>query len=123
MSRRLSQLAAIPVTELRGVGAARGQAYEKVGIETVLDVLTLYPRRYLDRTKEARIRDLRVGDEAMVIVTVRSIRKQPTRNRRPMVVAQVSDGSGSLKVTFFGQPFRERQLPPGTEAVLFGKLE
>ena len=123
MSRRLAQLARTPVTELRGVGEERSKALAKVGVTTVLDVLTMYPRRYLDRTKEARIRDLRSGDEAMVIVTVRSIRKQPTRNRRPMVVAQVADGSGSLKVTFFGQPWRERQLPPGTEAVLFGKVE
>jgi ATP-dependent DNA helicase RecG len=123
MSRRLAQLARTPVTELKGVGAERAKALDKVGVRSVLDVLTLYPRRYLDRTKEARIRDLRPGDEAMVIATVRSIRKQPTRNKRPMVVAQVADGSGTLKVTFFGQPWRERQLPPGTEAVLFGKVD
>jgi ATP-dependent DNA helicase RecG len=121
--RHLARLELVPVTKVPGIAAARAAALEKVGIETVLDLITFYPRRYLDRTKEARIRDLAIGDEAMVIVTVRSIRKQPTRNRRPMVVAQVSDGSGSLKVTFFNQPFRERQLPPGTEAVLFGKLE
>ncbi|MBP1632832.1 MAG: recG, partial [Acidobacteria bacterium] len=30
---------------------------------------------------------------------------------------------GSLAVTFFNQPFRERQLPPGTEVALSGKVE
>ena len=59
----------------------------------------------------------------MVLARVRSIRSQPTRNRRRMVVVEVTDGTGSLRVTFFNQPFRERQLRPGTEAVLFGKLE
>ncbi len=123
MSVSLDQLAARPVTDLKGVGEARAKAFDKVGLRTVLDVLTFYPRRYLDRTKEARVRDLRPGDEAMVLVRVRSVRKQSTRNRRPMVIADVADESGSLKVSFFNQPFRERQLPPGTEVVLFGKVE
>jgi ATP-dependent DNA helicase RecG len=123
MARRLNQLASIPVAELRGVGEARAQALAKVGVETVLDLLTHYPRRYLDRTREARVADLVPGEEAMVLARVRNARSQPTRNRRRMVVAQVDDGTGSLKVTFFNQPFREKQLRPGTEVVLFGKLE
>jgi len=39
------------------------------------------------------------------------------------VIVEVTDGTARLRVTFFNQPFRERQLSPGTEAVLFGKLE
>jgi len=120
--RHLARLSLVPVTKVPGIAEARATALDKVGIATVLDLITFYPRRYLDRTKEARIRDLVPGDEAMVLVTVRSCRKQPTRNR-PMVIAEVSDGSGTLKVSFFGQPFRERQLTPGTEAVLFGKVD
>lgn len=123
MARRLSQLAALPVTTLKGVAEGRAKALEQVGVHTVFDLLTYYPRRYLDRTKEARIRDLLPGDEAMVVVTVRSARSQRSARGKSMVMVDVSDGSGSLKLTFFGQPFRERQLRPGTEVVLFGKLE
>jgi ATP-dependent DNA helicase RecG len=123
MARRLTQLAEIPVTQLEGVGEARAKGLAQLDVTTVLDLLTYYPRRYLDRTKEARIEDLEPGEEAMVLVTVRSVRKQQTRNRKWMVNLDVTDGTGRLKVTFFNQPFRERQLPPGTQAVLFGKLE
>ena len=123
MAVQLTKLAETPVTKLNGVGEKTAKSLEKLDVTSVFDLLTYYPRRYLDRTKEARVEDLDVGDEAMVLVTVRSIRKQQTRNRKWMVVADVSDGTGRLKVTFFNQPFRERQLPPGTEAVLFGKLE
>jgi len=87
----------------------------------VLDVLTHYPRRYLDRTRQSHVDELVPGEEAMVLVRVRSARTQPTRNRRRMVVVDVTDGTGSLKLTFFNQPFREKQLPPGTEAVLFAQ--
>src|SRR3954454_10828279 len=121
--RRLSQLARLPAAELRGVGEARAKALAKVDVHSVLDVLTHYPRRYLDRTRQAHVDELVPGEEAMVLVRVRSARTQPPRNRRRMVVVDVTDGTGSLKLTFFNQPFREKQLPPGTEAVFFGKVE
>ena len=40
-----------------------------------------------------------------------------------MVIADVTDESGRLRVTFFNQAWRERQLRPGTRVALFGKLE
>jgi ATP-dependent DNA helicase RecG len=123
MARRLVQLATIPVAELHGVGPARAKALAHLDVHTVLDLLTHYPRRYLDRTREARVADLVPGEEAMVLGRVRSARAQPTRNRRRMVVAEVTDGTGTLRLTFFNQPYREKQLRPGTEVVLFGKLE
>jgi ATP-dependent DNA helicase RecG len=126
MARRLSQLAKLPVTELSGVGpkAAEGLA-EAFEIRTVLDLLTHYPRRWIDRTNEARIRDLRPGDQAMVVAEVRRITARRTRGRPPrtLVTADVSDGSGHLKVTFFNQGWRERQLPAGTQCILFGKVD
>ncbi len=125
MARHLARLAGIPVTELRGVGdrsaAALGRAFE---IESVLDLLTHYPRRYVDRGKRQLIRDLRVGEEAMVIATVRRISSRRTRGRPPKVLvsAVVGDESGTLAVSFFNQGWRERQLPVGTQCALFGKV-
>ena len=40
-----------------------------------------------------------------------------------MVIADVVDATGRLSVTFFNQPWREKQLRAGVQAVLFGKLE
>ncbi len=126
MARRLSQLARLPVTELTGLGpkAAEGLA-GAFAVESVLDLLTHYPRRWIDRTNEARIRDLRPGDEAMVVAEVRRVASRRTRGRPPrtLVTVDVADGSGHLKVTFFNQGWRERQLPAGTQCVLFGKVD
>ncbi|MDZ7678174.1 MAG: ATP-dependent DNA helicase RecG [Acidimicrobiales bacterium] len=123
MARTLVQLARIPVTELKGVGAAKAASLAELDIHTVLDLLTTYPRRYIDRSRQARIADLGDGDEAMILVTVRSISTRRTRNRKTMVNATVSDGDRTLKVSFFNQPWREKQLPPGTNTILFGKIE
>ena len=79
----------------------------------MLDLVTTYPRRWVDRTNEARIADLVPGDEALVLVAVRSVAKRLTRNRRTIVNGQVGDGTGRMQVVFFNQPWRERQLTRG----------
>ena len=111
------------VAELKGVGPKKVAALESVGVTSVLDLLTTYPRRWVDRTEEARVIDLMPGREALVLVTVRSVTKRPTRNRRMMVTAQVGDGSGRMSAVFFNQPWRERQLQPGMTVALFGKAD
>ncbi len=121
----LGELAAMPVTVLKGISDRKADGLAQQGIETVLDLLTHYPRRYVDRTNEARIRDLVVGEEALVIATVERASLRRTRGRPPkaLVTVEVSDESGQLRVTFFNQAWRERQLTPGTEVALFGKPE
>src|SRR5690606_31466476 len=117
------ELAGIDVGQLKGVGDKKRASLSAVGVETVLDLLTTYPRRWVDRTKEARIADLVPGDEALVLASVRSVRKRVTRNRRTMVEVDVGDGSGRMHVVFFNQPWRERQLREGLQIALFGKAD
>jgi ATP-dependent DNA helicase RecG len=121
----LGELAAMPVTRLKGVGERKAEGLAIVGVESLLDLLTYYPRRYVDRTNEARVRDLVVGEEALVLVTVQRVSSRRTRGRPPkvLVTVDVTDGSGHLRVSFFNQAWRERQLRPGMTVALFGKLE
>ncbi len=119
----LRDLDAIGVDRIRGVGERKLAALREVGISTVLDLVTFYPRRWVDRTNEARVSDLEVGKEALVLVTVRSVTKRVTKNRKTMVNAVVGDGSGRLSITFFNQPWREKQLAEGLNISLFGKPE
>jgi len=111
---------------LRGVGPARRAALAAIGIDTVLDLLTHYPFRYLDQTRQATIGELRVGDAAWVVGEVRALRTVAGpgrgRSRRARVELTVGDHTGVVQVTFFNQPFRARQLPVGTRALFFGKL-
>jgi ATP-dependent DNA helicase RecG len=120
---QLAELAAIPVLRLTTVTEKTAPAYERLGMANVLEVLTNYPRRYLDRTKQAAIGDLDLGESATLLVKVLSASTRTTRNRRSLTNVIVTDGTGRVTCTFFNQRWRERQLPPGTEVVIFGKLE
>jgi len=119
----LRELAAIGVDRLKGVGEKKLASLREVGVETVLDLLTTYPRRWVDRTNECRVSDLQAGQEALVLVAVRSVTKRIGRNRRSIVEAVVGDGSGRFHVVFFNQPWREKQLREGLQIALFGKPE
>jgi ATP-dependent DNA helicase RecG len=119
----LRELDELSVSRIKGVGEVKQRSLQSIGVGSVLDLLTTYPRRWVDRTNEARVSDLRAGEEALVLVSVRSVHKRTMRNRRTMVEAVVGDGSGRLHVVFFNQPWRERQLREGLNIALFGKAD
>jgi ATP-dependent DNA helicase RecG len=121
----LGELSSWPVTRLKGVGDRKAEGLAAVGVENLADLLTYYPRRYVDRTNECRVRDLVVGEEALVLVAVDRVASRRTKGRPPrtLVTAEVSDETGRLRVTFFNQAWRERQLSPGTPVALFGKVD
>ncbi|HEV2369358.1 MAG TPA: DNA helicase RecG, partial [Acidimicrobiales bacterium] len=123
MPRTLPELQEIPVSRIKGVGPKNVDALADMGITSVLDLLTHYPRRWHDRTRQAAISELRVGEEAAVVATVRKASSR--RNRRGQMMAELTvfDGTSYLRCTFFNQGWRVRQLPVGTEAIFFGKVD
>jgi len=119
----LAELDGMPVGKLAGVGAKRESGFAALEIDTLYDVLTTYPRRYIDRTNEATIAELMPGDQGMVMVEVANVTSRRTRNGKTMVFVDVKDNTGRLRVTFFNQVWRTKQLRAGMSAVIFGKCE
>lgn len=119
----LPDLSNIPLSRLKGIGPKKESSLNSLDIFSVLDILTHFPRRYIDRTNEAKISALQVGEEGMILVEILNVYKQKTRNRRSLVTAKVTDQTGNVTLTFFNQPWREKQLKVGTEVIIFGKLD
>ncbi len=118
----LGELAAMPVTRLKGVGDKKAKGLAKAEIENLFDLMTFYPRRYLDRTKERKIADMLEDEEATVLVEVKRSNSRRIRGGRVMVNVTVTDGESDLEITFFNQAWRELQLGVGRQAMLHGKL-
>ena len=119
----LPRLAEIEVDRLNGVGPKAKDALAAMGIATVLDLVTHFPRRYIDRTNQSSIAELVEGEEAMVLAAVRKSVGRRSRHGRSIVEVDVFDGASYLRATFFNQPWRAKQLTEGTNLVLFGKVE
>jgi ATP-dependent DNA helicase RecG len=120
--KSLRELQDIDVRRLSGVGDKKREALQVLEIENVLDLLTHYPRRYIDRTQQSSIRDLKLDEEAMVLAIVKRVQSRRTRNGKSLVEVDVFDGSSYLSLSFFNQAWRAKQLAVGTEAVFFGKV-
>ncbi len=125
--RRLRQLAGLSLSVLKGVGPAAEADLATLGLASVLDLLTHYPRRYIDATRLVTIDQLRAGEKASVlgeVVRVQKIGGGYGKGRRSpgRVEVTVADPTGRLGVTFFNQAWRAGQLPPGTLALFFGPV-
>lgn len=105
------------------MGEKTARALSELGVETVFDIITYYPRRYVDRTRQASLVDLAVGEEALILARVRRVQLRRTRTGKTIVEVDAFDGTGYLHVVFFNQPWRAKQLKEGVEGAFFGKLE
>jgi ATP-dependent DNA helicase RecG len=91
-------------------------------VQTVGDLLEHLPR---DRREARSVAQLQAGEQATVAVQVRTIASRPVRRRgmRGLVEATVFDQSGSMRATFFNQPWLVERYPSGTRIVLHGKAD
>lgn len=98
------------------------EALDALGLHTVGDLLWHLPR---ERRVARQITELTAGEQANVLVEVRSITSRSVRRRgmKPLVEATVADQTGIMKVVFFNQPWLERRYRPGTRLALYGKYD
>ncbi|HEY3864923.1 MAG TPA: ATP-dependent DNA helicase RecG [Solirubrobacteraceae bacterium] len=93
---------------------------EALGLTSVGALLEYLPRD----SREARtVAALKTGEPATVAVEVRRIAARAVRRRgmKPLVEATVFDASGSVRATFFNQPWLAQRYEPGTRLILHGK--
>jgi ATP-dependent DNA helicase RecG len=107
---------------LEGGSKGLSERLGALGIRTVGDLLEHLPR---DIRKARTIATLGPEEQATVLVEVRSISSRPVRRRgmRPLVQATVADSTGTIRATFFNQPWLLKRYPPGTRLLLHGTLE
>jgi ATP-dependent DNA helicase RecG len=120
---RPSVLAA-SIQALAGVGPKLAEAAAEAGIHSVGDLLYRVPHSHRDRADVREIADLQPGEEATILVEVTGSQPRPFRRSRVTILtAKVSDESGSLRATWFNQPWLADKLTPGTALLLIGSRD
>lgn len=93
------------------------------GIRTVGDLLAHYPRRYARHGELTALEHLPLDENVTIVAQVREVRSRPMKAKRGSILeVLISDGTGSLTLTFFNQPWRESQLRPGSRGIFAGKV-
>lgn len=112
------------LTDLSKLSTKRAQALRSFGIHSVVDLLYLFPRRYIDKSNIKPIGMLGESDDPVSVVgKVTSVQVQG-HGRKKRLEAHISDGSGSLKVVWFrGWKYFITQVKEGELVSLFGKTK
>jgi len=108
------------VEVLPGVGPAVRKRLERLGLETVGDLLAHRPFRYEEPVPEVRMADLRADEDVAIAGEVLSTSTR-RRGRLQMLTARISDGTATVSATWFNQPWLERLLQSGTAVRLRGR--
>ncbi len=114
----------LSVQYVKGVGPSGAKLLGKLGISTVEELLYTLPRRYEDRTHFRKIRDLRVGEWVTVKGRLIEVSARSNRGNFRIIRAVITDGSGSLGLIWFNQPWIEQKLRPWRgEVIVYGRVQ
>ena len=111
-----------PITALFGVGRSRAEKLERLGIETLSDLIYFFPRAYENRGNVRMLSQASVDTPCSFILTVASaVRSASIRKGLTISKFRAFDNSGSVEIVFFNSPFVKDVFNIGDTFRFFGK--
>lgn len=111
------------ITDLNGVGKARGEKLQSMGINTVRDLIYYFPRSYENRGNVARLGEYNTESARSYILTVASsVNSAKLKKNLTVSRFRAFDETGSVEVVFFNSPFIKDVFVVGAEFRFYGKL-
>ena len=111
-----------PITSLKGIGEKTGRLFEKLGVETVRELLEYYPRGYDAYEPPVAIGDLKPDSTAAVEGILKKDGDVRRFSRIAVTVAPLEDATGSLQLTWYNMPFLRTMLKAGSRYVFRGRV-
>ncbi|WP_396164138.1 ATP-dependent DNA helicase RecG [Flavobacterium sp.] len=114
-----------PIEYLKGVGPQRGDLLRKeLGIHKYIDLLNLFPNRYIDRTRYYKINELQNSNsEVQIIGNIIHLKTIEQGKGKSRLVATFVDDTGQMELVWFqGQKWIRDSLKINIPYVIFGKV-
>ena len=113
-----------PIADLHGVGPSTANKLAKLGITTVIDLLSYFPIRHEDLRRVTPIAKLHTDVTSVIRGRLQLVTSRRGYRRRKMSVTEglVADRTGTVKVVWFNQPYLANSFKPGDQVFLVGKL-
>lgn len=112
------------VKKLYGVGEARAKAYSSLGISTVGELISHYPRAYEDRGDIRLLAEVEDYSRHAYVLTVATPPKSARlKNRMTVTKFKAYDESASCEIVFFNQEYLKNVFTLGASFRFFGKVD
>ena len=112
-----------PVIQLKGIGDKTNALFARIGVVTVQDLLTYYPKDYEQFDPPVPVAMACPGDICAVHVMVTGIPNLKKVRNLTIVNVNVQDTSGAMQLTFFNMPFIKKLVRPGGYYVFRGLVQ
>lgn len=110
------------VKYIKGVGPSRVLLLNKLGIFTLNDLITYYPRTYEDRNKPKYICECEDGEEVLIEAVACNKMTSIRLKGKTMQKLIVRDETASATLTWFNQPYLRDKFSIGNKYKFFGKV-
>lgn len=111
------------VCYVKGVGPAKQKKLAKLGIFTREDLLTAYPREYLDLSRPLSVASAPFDQKCCVRVTITGQAvERPIPGGRKLFTLWGKDDSANLRILFFNTGYTAQSLKSGETYLLYGKM-
>jgi len=98
------------ITAIPGVGPSVAAKLHSLGIRTVRDLLFYFPRQHRDYSKLEKIAHIPFGEVATTLGLIWEVETVRTSKGLARTIATISDETGKLRVSWFNQPYLQKQL-------------
>ena len=110
------------VKYVKGVGPNRVTLLNGLGIFTLEDLISHYPRDYEDRSKPKKIAELIDGEEVLIEVFPVSRMTEIRAGKMKIYKLVVRDDTGTMIITWFNQSYLKNRFKMGEKYKFFGKV-
>lgn len=115
------------VAELKGVGPKFGYLLNKLGIYSIFDLISFFPKKYVDYSSRSLINQLREGQNVTIYGIISAVKTFTTKNNLTIIKVTVSDESGCLELNYFYSKINrysieryKSQFPKGAAVIVSG---
>ena len=120
----MTSISQTSIQYLKGVGPARAKLFTNLGVQTIEDLLYLFPLRYEDRSKLTPLSKLKPGEWHTASGEILS--KGGRRvffNKKHVFEIEIGDEETRVKCVWFNQPYLDNYFHVGEKVVLHGRVD
>lgn len=107
---------------LSGIGPYFARRLQLLDLFTLEDLINYYPFRYDDFSKNETVNNVKIGETVTLKGELWSIKNVYTRFRKILTQAILNDGTGTVEITWFNQPWLAKNLHTGDKIQVSGKV-
>lgn len=113
----------LSILHIKGVGPKKAEKLNRMGLNTIENVLYAFPREYEDRRNIKKIAEIKEGEQALIVAKVILIKKSKyAKNKKRILRILVNDDTGSLELVFFNAAYYEKTFKVDEKYYFYGRV-